>query len=183
MRRSIKRAATALMAVAMAAGAAILPTSNAEALTSTAARSVVVKLVNNTGCTLVVRKAWVFGGNWIPGGELNYWGGEEIEYPPYPNTLTFGSESNGFMTGTEGHAYFGFDHCSPYVGDNRQWINPLPAVLKLHWNNPYVGSNSYDSTGSDPLFMVYRSGGSGNNATVTWTVCLRQRDVSPDTPC
>jgi hypothetical protein len=183
MRRSIKRACTALVTMVMAAGVVILSTSNAEALTSTAARSVVVKLINNTGCTLVVRQAWVFRGDWIPGGELAYWGGEEIDYKPYPNTLTFGSESNGFMTGTEGNAYFGFNYCSPYVGDYGNWINPLPAVLKLHWLNPYVGSNSYDSIGSDPLFKVYRSGGSGNNATVTFTVCLKQRDTALNTPC
>jgi hypothetical protein len=169
--------------MATAAGAVILPTSNATALTSTAARSVVVKLINNTGCTLIVRQAWVFSGEWIPGGELNYWGGEQISYKPYPNTLTFGSESGGFMTGTDGHAYFGYDRCTPYVGDYGQWINPQPAVLKLHWDNPYVGSNVYSSSGTDPLFHVIRSGGSGNNATVTFTVCLKQKDTSLATPC
>lgn len=44
------------------------------------------------------------------------------------------SESDGFLTGTEGRvAYALEDVDGNHLGD-----------LALHWNNPFVGSNSYD---------------------------------------
>jgi hypothetical protein len=45
---------------------------------------------------------------------------------------SFGSESDGFMTGTEGHATYA-------IGDTG-------AKLTLYWNNPFVGANGFTQT-------------------------------------
>jgi hypothetical protein len=96
-------------------------------LTSNAARSVVVNLQNNTGCVLVLTKAVVYHGVWIPGG-----------YPPShvyatPN-VEFGSESNGFMTGTEAEVAYDATSCA----DPHKY-----GTVYIHWTNPYIGSNTY----------------------------------------
>ncbi|WP_030263691.1 hypothetical protein [Streptomyces sp. NRRL B-24484] len=71
------------------------------------------------------------------------------------------SESNAFATGTEGYARF--------FPENR--ANPVlnGRLVRVHRNDPYVGSNSYDSTGTDLKFYVSKSGGSGNNASVQFS--------------
>lgn len=66
------------------------------------------------------------------------------------------SESQGFMTGTEGNANFSLD--SP---NN-------PAQVFVSWDNPYAGSNSYScSVQSQPL-KITRDGGGGDNASVVF---------------
>ncbi|MFJ5229956.1 SGNH/GDSL hydrolase family protein [Kitasatospora sp. NPDC088391] len=67
------------------------------------------------------------------------------------------------MTGTEGRVRYVTQNCFTSSDDNRQ--------VQLHWDNPYIGANSYDETGSDyATFRVDREGGSGFNTFVTWTV-------------
>ncbi|MEV6209598.1 aegerolysin family protein [Kitasatospora sp. NPDC051914] len=123
----------------------------APALTS-AARSVSVKFNNWTGCTLT-REEW----------GLNH--GIWAQEPPVriydQGQGSWASESNGFATGTEGWARFFSENCADPVLNGR--------LLRVHWNNPYVGSNSYDSTGTDLKFYVSKSGGSGNNASVQFS--------------
>lgn len=42
--------------------------------------------------------------------------------------------------------------------------------IAFHWDDPYIGSNSYDSIGTEAGFKVVISGGGGDNAAVTFTV-------------
>jgi hypothetical protein len=66
------------------------------------------------------------------------------------------SESDGFMTGTEGFAEY-------YPGVD------LESIVRVIWDNPWLGSNKY--TESAPSgYKISHSGGSGDNATVTFTM-------------
>ena len=78
------------------------------------------------------------------------------------NQAEWESESNGFATGTEGSANYRIET------DEGEPI----GTLDLHWDNPFVGSNSYDqsvnpqATDGGEGFSVGHLGGSGNNASV-----------------
>jgi Bacterial tandem repeat domain 1 len=75
------------------------------------------------------------------------------------------SESAGFATGTEGRVTYQIeDDVGNRVGE-----------LGLHWDNPFVGSNSYDESvaprATSPIdqgFSVVHVGGGGNDANVTF---------------
>lgn len=116
------------------------------------ARSVVVNLRNTTGSTLSLLDAQLSGGIWTPG----------LEPPPSikpGSNITFGSESSGFATGTEGLGI--------YISDG-----PGRCNLLLHWNNPFAGDNSYSASVSLPIFysVVSEGDGKGNDATITWII-------------
>ncbi|MEU9077990.1 hypothetical protein [Kitasatospora sp. NPDC048538] len=64
------------------------------------------------------------------------------------------SESCGFMTGTEGSAFFAID------GESG-------PDLRIHWDNPFYGSNSYSETVPSG-YKINRTGGDGNDATATY---------------
>ena len=66
------------------------------------------------------------------------------------------SQSDGFMTGTQGKAQF-------RVGNNPS------SILTLNWDNPYVGSNSYNAAVPPPFFTEYH-GGPGDNSFIVWHV-------------
>lgn len=110
------------------------------------ARSVEVKVANQTGEALTC-------------GDVTLDGGEWASYPPdtiQPDQVArWRTQSNGFMTGTEGRATFA--------------IGSSQATVKLWWNNPYVGSNGYSCTVSAG-YKCSRDGGSGNDSSVTFTV-------------
>lgn len=74
-----------------------------------------------------------------------------------PGKASWVTESNGFSTGTEGSCTYAFyDSATDQV-----------FYIKIHWNNPYAGSNSYDiTTGCNSVDVSY-SGGTGDNTTVT----------------
>jgi hypothetical protein len=116
-----------------AAQAAQTHTTTTTAAGPTAARTTVVSLKNITDCTLERTWATLSHGVW--------W-----KYPPAVipanTTVSFGSESNGFMTGTEGSATFMVTFC-PELGPGPG--SDLGSVT-FEWNNPYVGSNSYQVT-------------------------------------
>lgn len=109
-------------------------------------RSVEVKVANQTGEALTC-------------GDVTLDGGEWASYPPdtiQPDQVArWRTQSNGFMTGTEGRATF--------------TIGASQATVKLWWNNPYVGSNGYSCTASAG-YKCSRDGGSGNDSSVTFTV-------------
>ncbi|KLP22070.1 Uncharacterized protein LW94_6782 [Fusarium fujikuroi] len=65
----------------------------------------------------------------------------------------YGAESDGIMSGDEG------------------WVNYKSAAgdMKFHFDNPFIGDNSYDTTGPDH-FNISKSGGDGNECHVTWTI-------------
>ncbi|MEV7186605.1 hypothetical protein [Kitasatospora sp. NPDC093102] len=160
MRTSARFAALAAVA---AIGLGTIATGTAQAAPTTpqparaalsAARSTAIHLHNGTGCTLYRTDYSLAHGIWTQGQE-----------PPQTlgntNDFTFQSESNGFMTGTEGTVTFRGYNCED------GWREGKAVVL--HWANPYVGSNSYDDNGTDRgIFRTTREGGGGDNADVFW---------------
>ncbi|MCM2387319.1 aegerolysin family protein [Streptomyces albipurpureus] len=112
-----------------------------------AARSTHVTFNNHTAKPMIRTNAWLSWGVWT----TNMYPVQSIT----PGTSTsWQSESEGFMTGTEGGA--------TYV---------LPEVGSVHitWNNPYAGSNKY-SCSAPSGFRCSTTGGGGNNAYVTFTL-------------
>ncbi|MGX4734984.1 hypothetical protein ACI1MP_00490 [Kitasatospora griseola] len=157
----IAGAVTAAAALALAltgtASAATTTTETAKAsaapAVTTAARSTAVKLNNWTGCTLTRENWWLSHGIWTFDPPVHIYNGQQGSWA---------SESNGFATGTEGYARFFAENCANPVLNSRS--------IQVHWNNPYVGSNSYDSNGTDVKFYVPQpAGGGGNNATAEFS--------------
>ena len=63
------------------------------------------------------------------------------------------SESDGFMTGTEGHVNYHMD-----AGD-----------VYMHWDNPFAGDNSY-ADNAPAGYSISHTEGSGDNAEVTFNL-------------
>ncbi len=78
--------------------------------------------------------------------------------------VVWGSQSDELFTGTEGKVHYipgapGDDNPTIPVDDS--------GLVYIHWDNPYVGSNSYGASAPPPLKVNQESGtGSGDNATV-----------------
>jgi hypothetical protein len=123
---------------------------------SNAARSVHVTVKNTTSFGLLLTSSNLGHGIWTsaPLGII------------LPNkTVSWESESNGTATGTEGVARF-----DVFQGD--RFLN---GEVYVHWNNPFVGSNSYNWSptilaGVSGGYYVVASGGSGNNANIEFTI-------------
>lgn len=64
-------------------------------------------------------------------------------------SVSFGSESDGFATGTEGHVVYTSNQGDFHIG----------------WNNPFVGSNGF-GVAVPPGFRGIHTDISGNNANV-----------------
>jgi hypothetical protein len=76
---------------------------------------------------------------------------------PAGKLVAWMSESQGFMTGTQGWANFSFD---PHT----EWD------VNINWNVPYVGQNSYDAKiNNNSDFRITPRGGQGDNATFNIT--------------
>jgi hypothetical protein len=147
--------ASALLGVTGAGSAsAVTPTHPGHAnvaVAATAARSMTIHLtnfllihpqqLNRTGMGLS-HGIWEGNGALVPPESL-----------PYGVTATFGSESNGFMTGTEGYVTYGST-----LGD-----------ITLRWDNPYIGRNSVTCNAPAGV-QCFTSDTSGNNADVHVTV-------------
>src|SRR5689334_2318917 len=112
-----------------------------------AARSVKATLVNQADRKLV------------RAGEPHLDHGEWITEPPGsidPGTNgEWKSESNGVATGTEGWVEY--------------TLGGVDGKSHFGWNNPFVGSNSYDHS-APPGYVTDRSGGGGNDATVKFYI-------------
>ncbi|MEH2178645.1 aegerolysin family protein [Nostoc sp.] len=80
----------------------------------------------------------------IPGASFDVFG--HLSYTP----VTFGNESDGFATGAQGFV---------------DYQNALGSILHIAWDNPYIGSNSFDANASNPFTASYGDI-SGNNANV-----------------
>ncbi len=121
-----------------------------------AARSTNVTLQNNTTLTLTRTNANLSHGIW-----------SQNLYPPQTidsnSKGNWQSESDGFMTGTEGTVTY-------------QFLNAAGSVT-INWDNPYAGSNSY-SHSVPKGYILEQTGGSGNNAVVTFTLSVDQSYVS-----
>lgn len=122
------------------------------------ARSTQIKFTNITNCVLVLT------GSNLNHGEWN--GGPTIIIKPEVYDLLIGqNDSDGFMTGDQGsltYAIIGITDGSPtYEGS-----------LNIGWDNPYAGSNGYSQNVSSNNYTITNSGGSGDNASVTFTLSM-----------
>src|SRR5215204_3004405 len=91
----------------------------------TAGRSCVVVVINDTDSQLQLQQANHFHGGYAPNTQPQF----VIQPRSYDG---FGVQSTGFMTGVEGMlSYF-------MTGNSNS--------VTIHWNNPFVGSNSCDGT-------------------------------------
>jgi hypothetical protein len=72
-----------------------------------------------------------------------------------PQPSVWKTVSNGFAQGTEASADY--------------QILGIPGTFHMHWNNPFVGSNSYDESAPNG-FSLTRNGGSGDSAVVDWVL-------------
>jgi hypothetical protein len=119
-----------------------------------AARSTIVTLENSTRFNLLLQSHSVDHG---------------VIVEPLPDIIgnwgRWKSESNGILTGTEGHATYSIHDLDDVEH----------GLVHVHWDNPFLGSNSYDEsaspTGPDGFF-VYHTGGSGNDAEVTFSLFI-----------
>lgn len=104
-----------------------------------AARSVRVHVRNDTGAVLTKVREQLPHGRWVA-------------HPPdvLEGTATWSSESHGVLTGTEGMVSYSIAG----VG-----------TASIHWNNPFVGQNTYSVTCSTG-FAGDTAGGDGDSATV-----------------
>ncbi|MGW4897351.1 OmpL47-type beta-barrel domain-containing protein [Kitasatospora sp. NPDC004240] len=124
-----------------------------------AARSTKVVLTNNSDLPLI-----------RTGHNLDHgcWTTEPPERIEPGATTSWESESCGTLTGTEGSAFFRID-------------NGKGPHLRIHWDNPFFGANSYSETVPNG-YVVPREGGDGENATATYRFDCNSRmcDGIPD---
>ncbi|RFN54515.1 hypothetical protein FIE12Z_1303 [Fusarium flagelliforme] len=66
---------------------------------------------------------------------------------------TLQAESAGIMTGDQGVVIYSSD----------------AGIFTFNFDNPWSGSNDYDQSAPDG-YTINRSGGGGDNASVTWTI-------------
>jgi hypothetical protein len=114
-----------------------------------AARSVFVNFVNNADVALIRDSGSLSHGIWTTQPPTRIEAGA---------TVSWESESSGVLTGTEGEVTYKIE-TGPGQTD---------GSTHFHWDNPFIGSNSYDE--AVPVgYKADRSGGDGDNATVNWT--------------
>ena len=114
-----------------------------------AARSTTVNLTNNADVALVRNSGSLSHGEWDTEPPLRVEVGQSVSWE---------SESDGVATGTEGEVFYDIETAPGQTG----------GQAHFHWDNPFIGSNSYDESTPDG-YKADRSGGSGNDATVDWT--------------
>ena len=113
-----------------------------------AARSVSVSFTNKSDVALLLAGTSLLHGEWTTEPPARVEAGQSVGWE---------SESSGVATGTEGTAYYDVEGLQG---------NPASRTL-WHWDNPYVGSNSYSESVPE-TFKSSRSGGGGDNADVAW---------------
>lgn len=152
-RKGARGTAVAAMAAAMVLAPAVTAvaatgndTSQQSSVVAQSARSTRVTVINETTTTMYRNNTSLAHGVW------------DDETPPETiggwKSATWGSHSSGMMTGTEGGAWYALG-------------NDGEAAIK--WNNPYVGSNGY-SCSVPTGYTCSRTGGGGDNASVTFTI-------------
>lgn len=117
------------------------------------ARSVRATFKNGLKVTLHLLNASLSHGEWTTNPPASIAPGGTGEWQ---------SDSNGFMTGTEGTCTYQF----VYIGESE----PTIQSVKLYWDNPFSGGNGYSITCSTPAIKVSWSEGNGDNATVHYTI-------------
>ena len=117
-----------------------------------AARSVFVNFTNNIDLALVRNNDSLSHGIWTNRPPDRIEAGSAVSWE---------SESSGVLTGTEGEITYDIETAPGQTGGS----------VHLHWDNPFVGSNSYDESAPYGYkFDTPPSGGDGDNATKNWTV-------------
>ncbi|MEV4741237.1 hypothetical protein [Streptomyces sp. NPDC049555] len=155
MRRQQAMKTTAVAALTMGLAAlttvGLAGTASAAPASASAARSTAISVHNETGCDF-----------YRIGQSLDHgiWTTEVPELVKDGNWANWASESNGFMTGTEGRAFFQTGNCANTSLNYKR--------IELHWDNPFVGSNNYGEQGDS--FSFTREGGKGNNTSVSWKI-------------
>ncbi|MBT2546376.1 Crystal protein ET79 [Streptomyces sp. ISL-44] len=151
--RGARSTAVAVMAAAMALAPAVTAvaatgndTSQQSSVGVQSARSTKVTVVNETSTTMYRNFMQVAHGIW------------DDETPPEQidgfKEATFGSHSQGVMTGTEGQVNYALGH---------------DGEAAIRWSNPYVGGNGYNCS-VPKEYTCSRSGGGGNNAEVKFII-------------
>ncbi|PHM69655.1 aegerolysin family protein [Xenorhabdus sp. KJ12.1] len=112
------------------------------------ARSTDITIYNNTSKTLTISSMELLHGQWA----------HKPPYNIFPNgSGYFRSESNGFLTGTEGIAKY-------RLRDNS-------SMFTINWDIPYWGFVSYEINSSSPFYKISREGGDhGDNVHVKITI-------------
>lgn len=80
------------------------------------------------------------------------------------------AESAGLLTGTEGYVWY-----EPVTGES------LGSEFELYWNNPAIGSNSYNSVvkgDTQKLYSIAESGTAGNTSSVSFNVFEKSQNWS-----
>jgi hypothetical protein len=114
-----------------------------------ASRSVTVNFVNSSDVALIGASGSLSHGIWTHQPPTRIEAGA---------TVSWESESSGVLTGTEGEVTYQIE-----TGPGQ-----TAGTAHFHWDNPFVGSNSYDE--AVPVgYKADRTGGGGDNATVNWS--------------
>ncbi|MCB9422585.1 MAG: hypothetical protein H6667_22475 [Ardenticatenaceae bacterium] len=111
-----------------------------------AARSVNVSFTNKSDVALILGDTSLLHGEWTTEPPARIEAGQ---------TISWRSESSGVATGTEGTAYYDIEGLG------------ITSRSLFHWDNPFIGSNSYSEV-TPETFKASRSGGGGDNANVVW---------------
>lgn len=114
-----------------------------------AARSVTVNFTNNSDIALVRSNDGLSHGEWTVEPPVRIEAGTSVSWE---------SESAGVATGTEGEVFYNIETLLGQTG----------GQAHFHWDDPFVGANSYDESVPDG-YKADRAGGGGDNATVSWT--------------
>jgi hypothetical protein len=114
-----------------------------------AARSVTIKVENTFDIALV------FDHDSLQHG---IWGSSPPARIEPQTTPQWVAESDGVATGTEGTVWYRLD------------VPGTKGLVRLHWDNPFVGSNNYDQSGPDVLTVTRKGDGSGDDATAHWVI-------------
>ncbi|QGI66452.1 uncharacterized protein FFB20_02727 [Fusarium fujikuroi] len=127
-----------------AVGSAVKAVGSTVTSQATAApRRIAVSLVNNTQQTLT----WVDSG--VDHGTRD---AHEPDTIGPGGTGNWGLKSDGIQTGCEGWMKWS-------IGDNG-------PIVRLNYDNPYVGSNSYSYSVESAQYTINRQGGTSDYATV-----------------
>lgn len=114
-----------------------------------AARSVTIRVDNNFDVDLVFDHDSLQHGIWgsSPPGRIA--AGTSAQWV---------AESDGVATGTEGTVWYRLD------------IAGSTGLVRMHWDNPFVGSNNYDQSSPEVLTVQRVGDGSGNDSTAHWVI-------------
>jgi hypothetical protein len=120
-----------------------------------------VALSNDTRNTLLIKVA--------QGLDHGEWGTEPPDrIAPGGRIYQWESHSDGFLTGTEGWVRY----YPVAASDNIVIPSPVPdaETIYIHWDNPFVGSNSYDTTAPNPYQLTQTGNQMGGQAAVSYSL-------------